>query len=107
MACCRGGGGCCADSSANVPQVWVCAAGGSSCDDTVEGKETFFPSIGRVGLGLVLTLEQFEDNNTAIGHAGLVQALVLWQDVGFWSGNRRKMEIAECHLVIPITVRWS
>ena len=35
---------------------------------------------------------------------GLVQALILVQDVGLWSGNRRKMEIAECHLSIPITV---
>jgi len=27
---------------------------------------------------------------------GLVQALILIQDIGLWSGNRRKMEIAEC-----------
>ena len=36
---------------------------------------------------------------------GLIQTLVLGHDIGLWSGNRRKMEIAECHLVIPITVR--
>lgn len=35
---------------------------------------------------------------------GLVQALILVQDIGLWSGNRRKMEIAECHLGIPVTV---
>lgn len=26
----------------------------------------------------------------------LVQALVLNHDIGLWSGNRRRMEIAEC-----------
>lgn len=47
---------------------------------------------------------QFEDNNTAIQNLSLVQSLILGQDIGLWSGNRRKMEIAECHLVIPVTV---
>ncbi|GFP52576.1 transcription factor 1 [Trichoderma asperellum] len=47
---------------------------------------------------------RFEDNNTAIQNLSLVQALILGQDVGLWSGNRRKMEIAECHLVIPVTM---
>lgn len=49
--------------------------------------------------------ENFEKTNTAIKALGLVQALVLTQDVALWSGNRRKMEIAECHLGIPVTVR--
>lgn len=31
-----------------------------------------------------------------VSEIGKVQALVLVQDVGLWSGNRRKMEIAEC-----------
>ncbi|KAK5990311.1 Transcription factor [Cladobotryum mycophilum] len=47
---------------------------------------------------------RFEHNNTAIQNLSLVQALVLGQDLGLWSGNRRKMEIAECHLVIPVTM---
>ncbi|KAG6155167.1 hypothetical protein E4U37_001428 [Claviceps purpurea] len=47
---------------------------------------------------------RFEENNTAIQNGSLVQALILVQDLGLWSGNRRRMEIAECHLVIPITM---
>ena len=31
-----------------------------------------------------------------VSEIGKVQALVLVQDIGLWSGNRRKMEIAEC-----------
>ncbi|KAL2017895.1 hypothetical protein VTK56DRAFT_1551 [Thermocarpiscus australiensis] len=47
---------------------------------------------------------RFEENNKAIAEIGAVQALMLVQDVGLWSGNRRKMEIAECHLSIPIAM---
>ncbi|KAK4168553.1 zinc finger protein klf1 [Cladorrhinum sp. PSN259] len=47
---------------------------------------------------------RFEENNTNIAVIGQVQALMLVQDVGLWSGNRRKMEIAECHLPIPIAM---
>ncbi|KAK1600644.1 uncharacterized protein LY79DRAFT_585978 [Colletotrichum navitas] len=47
---------------------------------------------------------RFEDANTSIKNLGLVQTLILGQDIGLWSGNRRKMEIAECHLLIPITM---
>ncbi|KAK0667582.1 putative transcription factor [Cercophora samala] len=47
---------------------------------------------------------RFEENNTNIGLIGPVQALMLVQDVGLWSGNRRKMEIAECHLSVPIAM---
>ncbi|KAL7901443.1 hypothetical protein HDV63DRAFT_199982 [Trichoderma sp. SZMC 28014] len=47
---------------------------------------------------------RFEENNTAIQNLSLVQSLILGQDIGLWSGNRRKMEIAECHLVIPVTM---
>ncbi|KXH43386.1 hypothetical protein CNYM01_08603 [Colletotrichum nymphaeae SA-01] len=47
---------------------------------------------------------RFEDANTTIKNLGLVQTLILGQDIGLWSGNRRKMEIAECHLMIPITM---
>jgi hypothetical protein len=34
----------------------------------------------------------------------MIQAIVIGQDTGLWSGNRRKMEIAECHVNIPVTV---
>ncbi|ORY66405.1 C6 transcription factor RegA [Pseudomassariella vexata] len=47
---------------------------------------------------------RFEENNTVVEDLGLVQTLVMCQDIGLWSGNRRKMEIAECHLLIPITM---
>ncbi|RWA14639.1 hypothetical protein EKO27_g438 [Xylaria grammica] len=47
---------------------------------------------------------KFEENNTGIANLGLVQTLVLGQDISLWSGNRRRMEIAECHLLIPITM---
>lgn len=39
---------------------------------------------------------RFEDNNSNVQDQSLVQALVLGQDIGLWSGNRRRMEIAEC-----------
>jgi hypothetical protein len=47
----------------------------------------------------VLTRTQFEENNRTIAEISKVQALVLVQDVGLWSGNRRKMEIAECRKI--------
>ncbi|GKT42350.1 early growth response protein 1 [Colletotrichum spaethianum] len=47
---------------------------------------------------------RFEDANTSIKNLGFLQTLILGQDIGLWSGNRRKMEIAECHLLIPITM---
>ncbi|KAH8889564.1 hypothetical protein GQ53DRAFT_723274 [Thozetella sp. PMI_491] len=64
------------------------------------------PTLRRFGFALNeavrLTIpSRFEENNTKITDIGLVQALILTQDVGLWSGNRRKMEIAECHIQIP------
>lgn len=47
---------------------------------------------------------RFEDNNSRTHDLGLVQTLVVIQDIGLWSGNRRKMEIAECHLLVPVTM---
>lgn len=41
---------------------------------------------------------RFEDNNSNVQDQSLVQALVLGQDIGLWSGNRRRMEIAECRM---------
>ncbi|KAL2129077.1 hypothetical protein VTI74DRAFT_8269 [Chaetomium olivicolor] len=67
------------------------------------------PAFRRFGFALqeairVSIPEKFEENNRTIADLGKVQALVLIQDIGLWSGNRRKMEIAECHLLIPITM---
>lgn len=47
---------------------------------------------------------RFEENNEEILNIGLIQAIVLGQDTGLWSGNRRKMEIAEGHVNIPVTM---
>lgn len=47
---------------------------------------------------------RFEENNSNVTSLGLVQALVITQDLGVWSGNRRKMEIAECHLSVPVAM---
>ncbi|KAK3394128.1 hypothetical protein B0H63DRAFT_460102 [Podospora didyma] len=67
------------------------------------------PTLRRFGFALQeavrLTIpSRFEENNKKIADIGLVQALMLVQDIGLWSGNRRKMEIAECHLSIPIAM---
>ncbi|KAJ9157752.1 C6 transcription factor [Pleurostoma richardsiae] len=48
--------------------------------------------------------ERFEEHHASIQNLGLVQALILGQDIALWSGNRKKMEIAECHLQIPTTM---
>ncbi|CAM1505632.1 Fc.00g112690.m01.CDS01 [Cosmosporella sp. VM-42] len=81
--------------------VAVAAAGGAVL--------TPFQTLRKFGFALQeavrLTIpSRFEDNNTSIQNLGLVQSLILGQDIGLWSGNRRKMEIAECHLVIPVTM---
>lgn len=47
---------------------------------------------------------QFEDTRTTIRDVSLVQALLLIQEIGLWSGNRRKMELAQGHIGIPVTV---
>ncbi|KAK0657331.1 hypothetical protein B0T16DRAFT_401475 [Cercophora newfieldiana] len=70
---------------------------------------TPLPTLRRFGFALQEAVrlsipDRFEENNTKIADIGLVQALMLVQDVGLWSGNRRKMEIAECHLQIPIAM---
>jgi hypothetical protein len=46
---------------------------------------------------------QFEEDNRNVTEIGKVQALVLVQDIALWSGNRRKMEIAECRKFSLIT----
>ncbi|KAI0540028.1 hypothetical protein GGR58DRAFT_512041 [Xylaria digitata] len=67
------------------------------------------PTLRKFGFAIVEAVRlaiplKFEENNTGIANLGLVQTLVLGQDISLWSGNRRKMEIAECHLLIPITM---
>ncbi|KAH7170586.1 hypothetical protein EDB81DRAFT_837350 [Dactylonectria macrodidyma] len=47
---------------------------------------------------------RFEEDHRSIKDLGLLQSLILTQDIALWSGNRHKMEIAECHLVIPVTM---
>ncbi|PHH69008.1 hypothetical protein CDD82_130 [Ophiocordyceps australis] len=73
------------------------------------GALTPMPTLRKFGFAVqeavrVTIPSRFEENNTAIQRLGLVQSLILVQDLGLWSGNRRKMEIAECHLVIPVTM---
>jgi hypothetical protein len=73
---------------------------------TNEGKGLSIPDRVSSDGAFVATLRsyantsKFEENNTKIADIGLVQALMLVQDVGLWSGNRRKMEIAECRMLI-------
>ena len=67
------------------------------------------PALRRFGFALqeavrVTIPNRFEENNTKIADIVPVQTLVMVQDVGLWSGNRRKMEIAESHLTIPIAM---
>jgi hypothetical protein len=47
---------------------------------------------------------QFEHNNSTTRDLGSLQGFTLQLDIGRWSGNRRKMEIAESHSQAPITV---
>ncbi|KAK4129576.1 hypothetical protein N657DRAFT_640226 [Parathielavia appendiculata] len=67
------------------------------------------PAWRRFGLALqeairIALPEKFEEDNRTVAEIGKVQTLMLVQDIGLWSGNRRKMEIAECHLAIPIAM---
>ncbi|KAF4984072.1 hypothetical protein FZEAL_651 [Fusarium zealandicum] len=69
------------------------------------------PTLRKFGLALQESVRlimpnrsQFEANNETILNIGLVQSIILGQETGLWSGNRRKMEIAECHVNIPITM---
>lgn len=33
-----------------------------------------------------------------------MQTLLVYQEIGLWSANRRRMELAQSHLFIPVTV---
>ncbi|KFY88805.1 hypothetical protein V498_06665 [Pseudogymnoascus sp. VKM F-4517 (FW-2822)] len=45
-----------------------------------------------------------DGNNSMTRDLGLLQAMVLNLDVGLWSGNKRKMELAESHSLTLITM---
>lgn len=45
-----------------------------------------------------------EENNSMTRDLSLLQAMVLNLDVGLWSGNKRKMELAESHALMLITM---
>ncbi|KAI5465861.1 hypothetical protein BGZ63DRAFT_411326 [Mariannaea sp. PMI_226] len=67
------------------------------------------PTLRRFGLALqesyrITIPTKFEEDHRSIRDLGLLQSLILTQDIALWSGNRHKMEIAECHLVIPVTM---
>ncbi|RGP81584.1 putative transcription factor pig1p [Fusarium longipes] len=70
---------------------------------------TPIPTLRKFGYALqesirIVIPKRFEENNETILNIGLIQAIVIGQDTGLWSGNRRKMEIAECHVNIPATM---
>lgn len=67
------------------------------------------PTLRRFGFALqeavrITIPTRFEENNKTIADISPVQALIMVQDIALWSGNRRKMEIAECHMTIPIAM---
>jgi hypothetical protein len=53
---------------------------------------------------VLIKIKKLEENNLAIQDMTLLQSLIMVQDVGLWSGNRRKMDIAECYLATPVQV---
>ncbi|CAF3466118.1 hypothetical protein SNK03_008191 [Fusarium graminearum] len=70
---------------------------------------TPIPTLRKFGYALqeairIVMPKRFEENNESILNIGLIHAIVIGQDTGLWSGNRRKMEIAECHVNIPTTM---
>ncbi|KAJ4268432.1 hypothetical protein NW762_002495 [Fusarium torreyae] len=70
---------------------------------------TPIPTLRKFGYALqesvrIVMPRRFEENNETILNIGLIQAIAIGQDTGLWSGNRRKMEIAECHVNIPVTM---
>ncbi|KIL90941.1 transcriptional regulator crz1 [Fusarium avenaceum] len=70
---------------------------------------TPIPTLRKFGYALqesirIVMPKRFEENNESILNIGMIQAIVIGQDTGLWSGNRRKMEIAECHVNIPVTM---
>jgi hypothetical protein len=54
-----------------------------------------------------LTQEKFEQDNSRTRELQYLQTYALELQVGLWSGNKRKMEIAESHAQPLITVSDS
>ncbi|KAI0164840.1 hypothetical protein GGR57DRAFT_450697, partial [Xylariaceae sp. FL1272] len=70
---------------------------------------TPIPALRKFGVALQEAIrlaipERFEEKNKTITDPSLVQAVIIGQDIGLWSGNRRHMEIAECFMLIPINM---
>ncbi|KAL8308678.1 hypothetical protein RB597_000211 [Gaeumannomyces tritici] len=78
-----------------------CAAAGATMTSNLTLRKFGFAVQEAVG---IVIPKNFEDNNQRASDRALVQAVVLGQDIGLWSGNKRKIEIAECHTDIPITM---
>jgi hypothetical protein len=47
---------------------------------------------------------QWERDNSLTRDLQMLQSNLMWLDVGLWSGNKRKMEISESHLLPLVTV---
>lgn len=45
-----------------------------------------------------------EENNSATRDLGLLQAMILNLDIGLWSGNKRRIELAESHAGVVTTM---
>jgi hypothetical protein len=69
-----------------------------------------FPEIWKFGMALQerTRLAMFNAlcmDNTIARHLDVIQATILWQEAGSWSGSRRKMEVAESTAANAPTVR--
>ncbi|KAI1263054.1 hypothetical protein F5Y18DRAFT_395944 [Xylariaceae sp. FL1019] len=70
---------------------------------------TPIPALRKFGVALQEAIrlaipERFEEKNKTITDPSLVQAVIIGQDIGLWSGNRRQMEIAESFGLLPINM---
>ena len=69
-----------------------------------------FPEIWKFGLALqertrLALFKALCMDNTIARHLDILQATILWQEAGSWSGSRRKMEVAESAAGNAPTVR--
>ena len=67
------------------------------------------PTIRKLGFAIHEAVRQAlpkvcEANNSVTRDLGLLQAMVLSLDVGLWSGNKRKIELAESHASVVTTM---
>jgi len=58
----------------------------------------------RKGLIKLPDIYQCENDNQSTRDLGCIQALALGLQIGFWSGDKRRMEIAESFAQPPITM---